>query len=106
MDAVTLCIDSISIYKTRILYTYGAAPTACHSLTPQTKTPARGVFSLSRVTKFWEFSNSLGFDKHIIVYIGVVDPAESKSGLIFELDLLLHCYFGYFCQRLERILKN
>ena len=106
MVVVTLCIDSISNYKTSILYTYGAAPTACHSLTPQTKTQARGVFSLSQITKFWEFSNSLGFDKHIIVYTGVVDPAESKSGLIFELDVLRHCYFDYFCQRLEKILKN
>ena len=34
------------------------------------------------------------------VYIGVNDPAESKSGLIFGLGLLLHCHFGSFCRKL------
>ena len=35
-----------------------------------------------------------------IVYIGVIDPAESKSGLILRLGLLLHCHFGSFCRKL------
>ena len=35
-----------------------------------------------------------------IVYVGVIDPAESKFGLSFELGLLLPCHFGYFCRKL------
>ena len=35
-----------------------------------------------------------------IVYIGVIDPAESKYGLIFQLSLLLPCHFCSFCRKL------
>ena len=48
--------------------------------------------------KFWKFAD---FDKQI-VYIGVIDPAEFKSDIIFGLGLLLHCHFGYFCQNFEK----
>ena len=36
------------------------------------------------------------------MYIGVIDPAESKSGLVFELGLLLHCHFDYFWSKLGK----
>ena len=35
-----------------------------------------------------------------IVYIGVIDPVEFKSGMVFELGLLLDCDFGCFRQNL------
>ena len=35
-----------------------------------------------------------------IVYIGVIDPAKFKFGLIFELGLLLPYHFSYFCRKL------
>ena len=41
-----------------------------------------------------------------IVYIGVNDPAESKSGIIFGLGLLLHCHFGFFVANFEKYSKN
>ena len=41
-----------------------------------------------------------------IVCIGVNDPAESKSGLIFGLGLLFHCIYGSFCRKLWKILKT
>ena len=62
-------------------------------------TPAKGT---TQNLKFQKFTD---FDKKI-VYIGVIDPAESKSGIIFGLGLLLYCHFGYFCQKLEKNLKN
>ena len=34
--------------------------------------------------------------------MGAIDHAESKSGLVFELGLLLHCDFGFFCQKLKK----
>ena len=34
--------------------------------------------------------------------IGVFDPAESKSGLISELSILLLSHFAFFCQTLEK----
>ena len=43
------------------------------------------------------------FDKYI-VYSRVIDPAESKSGIIIGFGLLLH--LGYFCPKLKRYLKN
>ena len=46
------------------------------------------------------FSNFTDFDIQI-VYIGVNDP-----GFVFELSLLLHSHFGYFCQKHEKFLKN
>ena len=45
--------------------------------------------------------NFSDFDKQI-VYIGVIDPAESKSGLNYSLWLLPHCHFGFFCQKLGK----
>ena len=48
--------------------------------------------------KFSEFTDLV----KQIVYIGVIDPAESKYGLIFEIGILLHCHFGYFCQTLKK----
>ena len=41
-----------------------------------------------------------------IVYIGVIDPAESKSGLILRLGLLIHCHIGSFCRKLWKFSKN
>ena len=40
------------------------------------------------------------FDKQL-VYLGVFDPDESKSGLTFELGLLLHGHFGIFVKRFK-----
>ena len=39
------------------------------------------------------------------VYIGVIDPLESKSGLIFELGLLLPCHFSLFVVNSENSVK-
>ena len=52
-----------------------------------------------------ELSNFKDIVKQI-VDIEVIDPAWSKSGLIFKLGLLIHCHFGYFCGKLGKILKN
>ena len=62
-------------------------------------TPEKGTTPNLKFQKFTDF------DKQI-VYIGVIDPPESKSGIIFELGPLLHCHFGYFCRRLEKNLEN
>ena len=56
-------------------------------------TPKKGT------TPKLKFSKLIDMVKQI-VYIGVNDPYESKSGLIFELGLLLHCHFGTFCRKL------
>ena len=48
-----------------------------------------------------KFSKFTDFDKQI-VYIRVIDPVEPKSGVISELGILLHCHFGYFCQKKEK----
>ena len=58
-----------------------------------------------RTTPNLKFQKFTDYDKQI-AYIGVIDPAESKSGIIFRPGLLLHLHFGYFCQNLEKILKN
>ena len=53
------------------------------------------------------FSKFTEFDKQkVYMYIGVIDPAESKSGLVFELGLLLHCHFDYFWSKLGKNPKN
>ena len=77
----------------------------------------RGIFSHPRVTKFWgdtpkngttpklKFSKSTDFDIQIN-YIGVIDHAESKSGLVFELGLLLHYDFGFFLSKIEKKRKT
>ena len=79
------------------------------------KAAVRGVFSHPQVKRFGrdipekgttqklKISKLTDFDKQV-VYIGVVDPAESKSGLM--LGKLLHCLFDHFCQELEKIPKN
>ena len=54
-------------------------------------------------TSEFEFSKLADIVKQI-VYIGVIVPAESKSGL--DLGLLLHCHFGSFCRNDWKILKN
>ena len=55
-----------------------------------------GVTFGNGTTQNLTFSKFTDFDKHI-VYIGVIDLAEPKSG--FKLGLLLHCNFDYFCQK-------
>ena len=45
-----------------------------------------------KIYRFWER----------IVYIGVIDPAESKSGIPSELSLLIHSYFDYFCHKFQK----
>ena len=65
----------------------------------------RGVFSHPRVinkdnSNFEKLTNIV---KHI-VYIGVIDHAEYNSG--FFLGLLIHCHLGYFCWKLEEMLKD
>ena len=54
-------------------------------------------------TSEFKFSKLADIVKQI-VYIGVIVPAESKSGL--DLGLLLHCHFGSFCRKYWKILKN
>ena len=72
---------------------------------------SRGVFSHPLVTKFWDDTPRKGTTQKFkfskltdivkqIVYIGVVDPAESKFGLVFELGLLL------FVANFENLLKT
>ena len=77
------------------------------------KAAVRGVFSHPQVKRFGcdtpekgtklKISKLTDFDKQV-VYIGVVDPAESKSGLM--LGKLLHCLFDHFCQELEKNSKK
>ena len=55
-----------------------------------------GVTFGKGTTQHLTFSKFTDFDKQI-VYIGVIDLAEPKSG--FKLGLLLHCNFDYFCQK-------
>ena len=59
-------------------------------------TPKNETAQKLKVSRFTDF------DKRR-VYIGVIDPLESRHDLIFELHLLLHCHFGYSCQKLEKI---
>ena len=78
----------------------------------------RGVFSHPRVTKFWggdtlrkRTTPKFKFEKLAdivkqIVYIGAIDPAEFKSGLILRLGLLLHCHIGSFCRKILKFFKN
>ena len=40
-----------------------------------------------------------------IVCIGVNDPAESKSGHIFELGILFHCLLALFVANFEKFSK-
>ena len=37
--------------------------------------------------------------------IGVIDPAESKSGLIFDLNQLLLCHLAIFAENFQRFQK-
>ena len=41
------------------------------------------------------FSKLYNFDKQIGC-LGVSEPVESKSGLLFEQGVLLDCHFGFF----------
>ena len=56
-------------------------------------TPKRGTTPKLKFLKLTEIVKQ-------IVYIGVIDPAEFKSGLILRLGLLLHCHSGSFCRKL------
>ena len=58
-----------------------------------------GDIPKKRTTPKLKFSKLIDMVKQT-VYIGVNDPAESKSGLIFGLGLPLHCNFGSFCRKL------
>ena len=64
-------------------------PPTSHEITEVTPLK-RGQLKKLKISKFTDFDE-------IRVYIGVIDHAESKSGLIIELGLLLHYHFGYFC---------
>ena len=48
------------------------------------------------------FSKFIDFNKQIFA-IGVIDPADSKSGLKFKLGLLFHYHFDYFCQNSKKM---
>ena len=53
-------------------------------------TPKKGTAPKLKISKLTDFDKQM-------VYIEVIDHAECKSDLIFELGLLLHCHFGYSC---------
>ena len=60
---------------------------------------------IALITGGENFKNVTDFDKQI-VYIRVIDPVEPKSGVISELGILLHCHYGYFCQKFEKSFIN
>ena len=60
------------------------------------------VTSLNPKIENFKFHN---FDKQI-VYTGVIDPAESKYGLIFELSLFLSLSFWLFLSKILNIFSK
>ena len=46
----------------------------------------KGTTEKIKISQFTDFDEQ-------IVYIEVLDPAESKSGLIIELDVFIPCHF-------------